>query len=296
MELRQLQYFVEVASREHMTHAAEALHVAQSAISRQIQLLEEELSASLFVRIGKGLRLSPFGQQFLQHARGILRQVELARETARAFHNPDIGRIRLGFPHSMGIAYVPELLAAFRKAAPRVDFVLAQARVHTLVQMVQAGEVDLAVVTPWPPERPTEVREGALLFEESLCAVLPQAHRLAAKSSISMQDLADEQFILFKPGYTLRDIVWQACIAAGFTPAVSFEGEETDTIRGFVRAGFGVSVLPPSDAQTSDLIEIPIVGGRQPVLRSVGLTWLAASTHSAMIQRFVAFALSRGRG
>lgn len=307
MEFRQLQYFVEVARQEHLTRAADSLHVAQSAISRQISQLEDELGVSLFVRVGKGIKLSQFGFHFLPHARDILRQVESAMETARSYQNPETGTIHLGFPHSMGIVYVPQLVSDFRRDFPRVQFVFTEAPVQMLLEKVRSGELDVAIVTPWSSESPVDSfasadaqvvntsipGEGIHLFDEPLCAILPVDHQLASHPSVSMASLAREQFVLFKEGYTLHDKVWRACEIAGFAPFVAFEGEETDTIRGFVRAGLGVSVLPKSDFEHPGIVQIPIFEGREPLLRSIGLTWMPTRHPSAALQGFVGYTRSR---
>jgi LysR family transcriptional activator of glutamate synthase operon len=128
-----------------------------------------------------------------------------------------------------------------------------------------------------------------------MVAVIPVDHPLCSKPSIALRDLRDEPFILFKPGYTLRLMVLDACMAAGFVPKIALEAEETDTIRAFVRAGFGVSVLPPAAMSGSldGLCECRVTDG--PVQRTVGLTWLASGSLSAAGQRFAQFAAARGR-
>ncbi|WP_067933435.1 LysR substrate-binding domain-containing protein [Alicyclobacillus kakegawensis] len=326
MDFHQLRYFVTAARLGHVTQAAKRLHVAQSAVSRQIHLLEEELGAPLFVREGKGVRLSPFGRRFLPQAERVLRQVEVAREEARRFHDPHAGVIRLGFPHSVGVHVVPRLLAAYRQVEPAVTFDLVQDRVRRLVDALLEGALDLAIVAPWKPLSGVPV-EGRRLFEEELVAVLPADARMAQEGAATedgaaMQDeegmqhgaamedrtatedagagdaargrglhlaaLAEEPFILFKPGYTLRELVQQACMEAGFVPRVAFEAEETDTIRAFVRAGLGVSVLPPLGAGAdAGVVERPVVS--PPIRRTVGIVWWEQGELSAAARAFADF-------
>ncbi|WP_026962222.1 LysR substrate-binding domain-containing protein [Alicyclobacillus herbarius] len=335
MDVQQLRYFVTAARLGHVTQAARRLHVAQSAVSRQIHLLEEEVGSPLFVREGKGVRLSPFGQRFLPQAERILRQVEAAYEEARRFHDPHAGVIRLGFPHSVGVHVVPQLLAAYRRVAPAVTFDLVQDRVRRLVDALLEGALDLAIVAPWKPLSGVPV-EGRRLFEEELVAVLPRdapltrgteedgtaldgmmqpgvaedvgpfrdAARAEAEDAappraagtapgrgLHLAVLAEQPFILFKQGYTLRELVWQACVEAGFVPRVAFEAEETDTIRAFVRAGLGVSVLPPLGAGVdAGVVERPIVS--PPIRRTVGIVWWKQTELSAAARAFAEFTVA----
>lgn len=261
--------------------------VAQSAISRQIQLLEQELGAPLFLREGKGIRLSPLGMRFLPHAQRILRCVEEASEEAQNFQNPHAGRVHLGFPHSVGVYYVPRLIAAFQEVYPEVSFNLVQTRVSNLLGQLRQGDLELAIVTPYPSVLADHYK-GEYLTQESLQIVLPNFHPLANEKEAQLAALKDDAFVLFKEGYTLRKIVWDACIDAGFVPKIAFEAEETDTIRAFVQAGLGVSVLPPSETATA--LGIRELSISQPeVTRSIGITWWQDSALSAAAKAFVEF-------
>src|SRR5690606_38471104 len=100
VELRQLIYFVNVAKKQHVTHAAEEMHIAQSAVSRQIRLLEQELGVDLFVPVGRNVQLTPAGKLFYARVERILSELEKALQDIRELIDPETGEIRLGFPHS----------------------------------------------------------------------------------------------------------------------------------------------------------------------------------------------------
>jgi len=242
MELRQLYYFVRVAKKEHVTQAAEELHVAQSAVSRQIRQLEEELGVKLFVQKGRNVQLTPVGQLFLKRVEVILADIERTVIELHEFLDPDKGEIRLGFPHSLGFSLVPTVVAEFRKKHPNVKFRFKQGMYPTLIRDMIKGEIDLAFISPFPDEH--EFVSGEVVLTEELYAILPPTHPLAMEESIELKQLEHDTFVLFSEGYSLRPIVWEACERAGFTPCIGFEGEETDTIRGLVAAGMGVSLLP----------------------------------------------------
>jgi LysR family transcriptional activator of glutamate synthase operon len=270
MELRQLHYFVSVARKQHVTHAAEELHVAQSAVSRQIHLLEEELELNLFVQKGRNLQLTPVGKLFLNRIEGILADLEHVVQEAHEFLDPNKGEIRIGFPHSLGINLLPTVVACFRKIYPEVKFRLKQGTYNSLIRDVVNGEIDLSFISPFP-ENHGHV-SGELLLTEELFAILPAQHALANEASINLAQLKEEPFVMFSEEYSLRAIVLEACKKAGFVPKFGFEGDETDTIRGLVSAGLGVSLLPDMAITDMGTLQPAKVRLHEPnVTRTVGL-------------------------
>ncbi|WP_199622036.1 LysR family transcriptional regulator [Paenibacillus alkalitolerans] len=270
MEFRQLQYFVTVARLEHMTHAAEELRVAQSAISRQIHQLEEELGVELFAQKGRNLKLTSAGRLFLKRAESLLVDLDRSVLEVREFIDPEAGEIRIGFPHSLGIHLLPSVVAQYRKLHPNVKFRLKQGTFHILIHDLCQGEIDLAFISPFPEHR--EQVEGELLLTEQLRVILPSNHPLAGSPEIHLKQLEEESFVMFSEHYSLRAIVLEACLQAGFTPKIGFEGEETDTIRGLVAAGLGVSLLPEMALiETSPMMPASIPVSEPRVVRTVGL-------------------------
>jgi LysR family transcriptional activator of glutamate synthase operon len=269
MELRQIKYFIEVARREHLTQAAEKLHVAQSAISRQISNLEEELNVQLFIRKGRNVKLTPIGQVFLKRVESAMEEIDKAIMEVRDFLDPEIGEIRIGFPHSLAAHMLPTVIAAFRHEHPNVRFQLHQGTVNNLIEELLKGEIDLAFVSPVPIDHPEIV--GHILFSEEMMAILPPTHPLADNTSIRLKQLEKDNFVMFRTGFTLRRIVEEACEEAGFKPTIAFEGEETDTIRGLVAAGLGVGLLPEVSLTAIGPIKTANVRLIEPyVTRSVG--------------------------
>ncbi|WP_026011337.1 LysR family transcriptional regulator [Paenibacillus sp. OSY-SE] len=290
MELRQLHYFVKVAQKEHVTQAAEELHVAQSAVSRQIHQLEEELGVKLFLQKGRNLQLTPVGQLFCKRAEVILKELERAVQEVQEFMDPELGEVRIGFPHSLGVHLIPKMVAEFRKRHPNVKFRFKQGMYPSLIRDVVSGEVDLAFISPYPKE--CDQVTGEIVLTEELLAILPPNHALAGEESISLKQLKDETFVMFSPGYSLRPIVWDACIEAGFTPRISFEGEETETIRGLVAAGMGVSLLPDMALKHTSELEPARVRVVDPaVTRTIGLIRRVDEKLPLVAQTFHAFLL-----
>ncbi|BBI32598.1 LysR family transcriptional regulator [Cohnella abietis] len=290
MELRQLEYFVQVARLQHVTKAAEELHVAQSAVSRQIHRLEEELGIRLFMQRGRNVQLTPVGQLFLKRAEAILGDLDRAVMEIHEFLDPEVGEIRLGFPHSLGINLVPQVVAAFRKLHPNVKFKFRQGMYPSLIRDVVDAEVDIAFISPFPDKNDQVI--GEVVLTEELFAILPENHRLAHEESIKLGDLKDETFVLFSSGYSLRPIVWDACREAGFTPKIGFESEEAGTIRGLVAAGMGVSLLPEMAMyETSSMMPAVVKVSEPRINRTIGLIRRSGEKLPQVVHMFHTFLL-----
>lgn len=259
MELRQLQYFLEVAKREHVSEAAEALHVAQSAISRQISNLEAELGVQLFEREGRNVKLTPIGRHFLPHVETALKAIEYAKQQIEEYLDPERGIIKIGFPTSLASHTMPMVISAFKEKHPNISFHLRQGAYKFLIEAVKNREIDLAFLGPIPTGE-TGIK-GDILFSESFAALLPSNHPLAKRNSLVLNELRNEPFVTFPQGYILHQIVLDACRQAGFSPIISSEGEDLDAIKGLVSAGIGVTLLPESALYETVLrfaVKVPI--------------------------------------
>lgn len=291
MELRQLQYFIKVARKQHVTQAAEEMHVAQSAVSRQIHQLEQELGVDLFVLVGRNLQLTPAGKLFLTRVERILSDLDKSVQEIRELLDPETGEIRLGFPHSLGVNLIPTVVGLFRKKYPNVKFRFKQGKYDVLIHDLMNNEVDLSFISPFPYKH--DAIAGDVLLTEPLYAVLPQSHELAGSTSIRLEQLKDEPFVLFNEGYSLRPIVVEACHRAGFKPKIGFEGEETDTIRGLVAAGMGVSLLPEMAlVEVSPLQPAKVPISMPQVTRTIGLIHRGGEKLTPVAEMFKRFLLA----
>lgn len=242
MELRQIQYFIEVAKREHMTEAAHNLHVAQSAVSRQIYNLEKELGVDLFIREGRNLKLTPIGRKFLEHMEQAMAIFDNARREIDEHRDPEKGTIRIGFPSSLARLTMPAAISNFRERYPHVKFHLKQGAYYDLIEAVAKGEIDMALLGPVPMK--DKRVKGSVFFTEHHVVLLPITHPLAGAKEISLHQLKEDSFILFPEGYILREIFMDACKSLDFEPHIDFEGEDIDAIKGLVSAGLGVTLIP----------------------------------------------------
>src|ERR1700723_3104907 len=239
MELQQLRYFREVAEREHVTRASEKLFVSQSAVSRAVTQLEEELGVPLFYRQGRTLVLSPYGRVFLEHVNRALSILESGKRLLREQSGEESGTVSLGFLHSLGIELVPRLIKEYCRKHPKIQFtLLVQRSGEMLMKELVAGSIDLCLSVPGLFGQ-SDVRWNHLLDEELLIAV-PRTHRLAARRTLSLRDLSSEPFLVLSPEHTLRIIFDRVCADASFLPNIAFEGMDVATLRGLIAAGLGI--------------------------------------------------------
>ena len=270
LELKQIKYFIEVAKREHVTDAADALHVAQSAVSRQIVNLESELGVSLFIREGRNVRLTPVGRVFLEHVEKVVHVVDDAERVIKEYTDPERGTIHIGFPSSLAGNILPSTISVFRERHPDVKFKMKQGTYYELIEAVIKGEINMALLGPLPPN--DKRLKGSILFTENMVTLLPVNHPLAGEKVINLNQLRTDSFVIFKEGYILRELVMDACNQLGFSPLISFEGEDTDAIKGLVSAGLGVTIIPEITLVNNlptGTVKLPIV--EPNVSRTVGV-------------------------
>src|SRR5690625_2711729 len=233
---------MEVAKHEHVTEASKNLHVAQSAISRQIFNLEDELGVDLFIREGRTIRLTPIGRIFLEQMERAMHVIDGAKQIVREYVDPKKGTIHIGFTTSLASYIMPTAIFYFRQQYPEVKFELNQASYVELVESVKKGKINMALVGP-PPIKEDRIK-SSILFTENIVALLPSNHPLATKSSIMLNELQNDKFVLFPKGNVIRQLIMDGCHQRGFQPNVAFEGEDFDTIKGLVSAGLGITLIP----------------------------------------------------
>lgn len=288
MEWQQLEYFQTLARMEHVTRAAEALSLSQPALSRSIARLEEELGVPLFEREGRRIMLNRYGQFFLKRVNRILKEYADGKQELLDLVSPEQGEIALGFLHTLGTNLVPDLIGAFRASSPSVRFQLMQNHSYSLLEHMDAGELDLCLLA-----EPTETKlpiQWTPLWSEELFAIVPTGHHLAGSDSIHLSQLASESLIVLKKGYALRRTTDQLFAQLGLTPRITFEGEEAATAAGLVAAGLGVSLLPDlRGLDKSKIVQIPI---REPKCqRVIGMALVEGRYMSPVVKRFKEFVL-----
>jgi DNA-binding transcriptional LysR family regulator len=252
MELRHLRYFLAVAEEGHMTRAAARLGLQQPPLSQQIRALEEELGTTLFVRLPRGVQLTPAGEEFLMETRAVLNRIEHAKAQVQAAALGQRGRISIGLTTSASLhPGTARLLRAFVETHPQVSLSLHADNAAGLTEALLREEVQVAII------RAVVARPSELHFEqlakESMVIALPAKHHLArgkagARGRLPLKALEGERMILVRrhgaPG--MYSEVVSACRKAGFEPTIVAEVEHILTSVNLIAAGVGVSLVPAS--------------------------------------------------
>ncbi len=244
---RHLRYFVAVAEELHFGRAAKRLCITQQLLSRQIRDLEDELGVQLFYRTKRTVRLTEVGEIFLEEARKTLEQANYAVQLVQRASLGEIGRIAIAFTGSALNIVLPATVRQFKKLYPQVDLTLKRLQTLEQVEAIHSRQIDLGILHP-PIDDDKMIVET--IYRENLVVALPDTHPLAKDKSvpISLQQLADESFILFPRyiGSVLYDRIINLCRQAGFSPKVIQEAMPQQTILGLVAAGIGISLIHSS--------------------------------------------------
>lgn len=249
--------FLRVARDGSFTAAAQALGYTQSAVSRQIQALEEEWGTALFDRLPRGVRLTEAGRLLLPHAEGMRDRLRTARAELDALRSLGGGMLRIGAFAAADVSLVPRTMAAFRDRHPAVTVVHTEGPTAKHLGLLAEGGLDLALLST-PAGVPLSGPDLHHLLDEPMYLALPRGHRFAGRGSLRLAELADEDWIEgdVRPGQTLL----APALAAGFRPRVAFRVNDWTAKQGFVAAGLGITVLPAlaAGAARPDIALVPV--------------------------------------
>src|SRR2546427_3656522 len=289
MELRHLRYFVAIGEAQHYGRAAHRLRVAQPALSRQIQDLEEEIGFKVFDRLSRGIEISAAGKLFLEDARRILQQVDEATKHARRVASGQSGTLRVGFVESISWhGVVPDSFRQFRERQPDVELQLKPLSSAEQIEAVRTGQLDAGFLFTIA----NISRELAELPVASLNLMLaaPKGHPLTKLKKLRLRDLNDTAFVWFprreSPAY--YDRLMHECFRGGLqSPHIVQEAVNEATILSLVSCRMGVAFVsgatrwrcPESGAL------LPVTDLKLPF--PFALVWRKDNT-SALLARFVA--------
>ncbi|MDT2172600.1 LysR family transcriptional regulator, partial [Paenibacillus larvae] len=238
MELLQLKYFQKVAKIQHMTKAAQELHIAQSSLSRTISRLEEDLGVSLFERKGRQIHLNMFGQRFLNRVERIFTELEEGTEEIAELQGIENKRVVVGATITR---LLPDLFKEFLTVHPDVKFQLFQFSTTEIQEQIQQGTIDFCISSS--PIHQSGIVSIPIMTEEFFLAV-PQNHYLANRRTVKLSDIAEESFISLTMDYSFQESIYSLCIRSGFKPKIMFESNDLEVIGKLVTDGFGVAFMP----------------------------------------------------
>jgi LysR family nitrogen assimilation transcriptional regulator len=256
MELRSLHYFVRIAELGSITRASAHLHVAQPALTRHIQRLEDELNVTLFTRANRGVRLTEGGQKLLESAQRILRDVERTGDEIRAHEAYPSGKIVLAVTPTLCPVVVPELFARMRRHYPMIELKVVHAGMVRLEEFLVDGRVDLALLSEMSKSR---LIQSSRLAEEEMVLVTKPAAR--PHGIVALDELRRTPLIL---GDGLRAAIEALLAASDVDLQVETELNDHETIRLMVQQGVGASILPHASVHrecTRELVEAHRITG-----------------------------------
>jgi LysR family nitrogen assimilation transcriptional regulator len=259
MELSQLRTLIHVAELGSLSKAADRLHIAQPALSRQVRLLEEELGVRLFDRHGRGMVVTDAGHDVLRHALRVMAELEEIRATVADEDAPLRGHVSIGMPPTVADILSEPLVAAFRESHPAATLRIVSAYSGYLLDWMHRGEIDAAIL--YDPKSARTLRVQPLL-EEVLFLIGPPDAGLSQDVPVDFADLQNMRLLLPSPGHGLRAILDKCAAERGFALSVPVEADSYSTLKGLVRAGHGSTVLPLApihrDLAVGDLCAAPL--------------------------------------
>jgi len=239
LSTRDLDAFLALAQARHFTRAAERCHLSQSAFSQKIARLEQAAGVALFERSTRQVTLTPEGEVFAQEARRIRQDLQEAVAQLQDFAHRRIGQVAVAALPSVAAVWMPQVIARYRTACPLIRVQLFDTLAQGSIDLLRAGAVDLAVTAGG------DLREFDLveLKRERFFLVCPPGHALAARRSVTLAQLAGQDFVHLARNSSVRRCL-EAAGAGSIGKPAGLEAEHLATVAALVAGGLGVSVVP----------------------------------------------------
>jgi DNA-binding transcriptional LysR family regulator len=282
MDLRQLEMFLAVADNSSFTSAGRQLHVAQSAISRKIGLLEHELGERLFKRVNKRIFITPAGETFLRYARRIFQDLRNAALEISEFSRLEWGHLRIGAGMTACMYILPPVLEKFKALHPRIEVEIATGSTDAMLSKLRNNSIEIGVSIL--PIRGSDL-EVLPLCEEEMVVVVSRKHpTLSKKRWISAEEIPKHPLIIFPREAHTRGVLEEFFREARIVPRILMETENVAMIKPLIRIDMGISIIPlhavADELKRKELHSLRIRDHR--IVRQVGLVYLK-SNHTPKI-------------
>lgn len=272
MDIRQIEYFVEVAKQLSFTKAASTLHVSQPSISKAIQNLEAELGVPLFYRSSKQLELTDAGQAVLINALQVLEAFQNLRSELMDLTELKKGQIRIGIPPIVGAEFFSKLISQYKEKYPYIEILLTEVGTKRIRQEIEAGELDIGLVCSVCSTN--ENLETIGFLKDPLQLIVHEDHPLAHLDVIELANLVEEAFIIYRKDFILYDRIIEECSKHGFFPTIACETTQKDLFIEMVQAKLGVALLPQKIAEKIPYDSIKRIPFKEETIHlELGITW-----------------------
>jgi LysR family transcriptional regulator, hydrogen peroxide-inducible genes activator len=283
IKLKDLRYLVAVADSRHFGRAAERCFVSQPTLSAQLKKLEQYLGVQLVERQPNNVTLTAAGEQIVSRARRILEASDEVVSLAHVHRDPLAGRLRVALLPTIGPYLLPRVSQSIHRSLPRLELRLYEYQTATLLERLQAGELDLGILA-----LPVELEGLAAreLYTEPFKVALPENHKLVSRETLRVGDLKDETLLLLEDGHCLRDQALEVCSLAGIEEKQDFRATSLETLRQMVATGAGITLLPElancgAYGQVSGVVVRPF--SYPAPCRRVGAVWRKTTAREAAI-------------
>lgn len=271
MDIRHLEYFVEVARQKSFSKAASITHVSQSAISKMIKDLETELGTSLFNRTSKYVQLTDAGMIFLDQAQQV---VVMFQNLTTEFENKikmEKGKIFIGLPPITSSTIFAELLGEFKKKYPQIEISLSEYGSKKVALAIQDGTLDIGVICIEPDN---QYVDSLSFTKDPLFVIVSSQNPISQLPSIELASLSNESFVLYSEDFSLHDEIINQCKNVGFSPNVIFETSQRELMTQIVAANLGIAFLPSEVCKELDstrIVSVPLI---QPqIIHNMSIIW-----------------------
>ena len=289
VDIRQIEYFTEVAKQLSFTKAASTLHVSQPSISKAIQNLEAELGVPLFYRSSKQLELTDAGKAVLANAHHVLAAFKNLRLELTDLMELKKVEIRIGIPPIVGVEFFSKIISLYKEKYPYIEIKLTEAGTKKIRQEVEEGELDIGLICNLCV--PNNQLEAISILKDPLMLIVHQDHPLRSVSSVEISQLEEEAFIIYQKDFTLYDRIIEECSKNGFFPTIACESSQKDLIVEMVAAKVGIALLPKKiceKLQNDKIVSIPFK--QENIYLELGLTWRKNKYLSFAVREFIELA------
>lgn len=300
MDLKQLMYFVRVAELGSFTRAAIVLDIAQPALSRQVRLLEVELHQNLLLRNGRGVTLTEAGKVLLEHARGVLHQVDRMREELSRVRGARSGRVAVGLPPTLSKALTVPITREFQRQLPNAALSITEDLSISMQESLRAGSLDIALLYNAPPSPDIDLTG---LLEEELFLVGARHPGSGDKATVPLAEVARCPLVIPSRPNSIRMLVETELSNIGLHPTIALEIDGVRAILDLVADGAGNAILSrhavthAATPERYSMRRIVSPGLRSRLFIAVNRRRPTTTTQQAMrelLERIVRQTLSRG--
>ena len=288
MLLNQIGAFVEIARRQSVSRAAEALFISQPALTARLKGLEADLGSQLFVRTPRGMRLTDAGNAFLPYAVRALETLTDGRMQVNALERGGAGRLAIGAAPAVSTYVLPALLKRFSQGYPRVSVSVRTGHSEEILDLVLREQVKVGLVRAL--QHPEII--STPLYEDRLILVVEPGHPFGAAGRIRMKELAEQQLVQFDRTSSYHDLTSALFVTAGVSPAGTMELDNIDAAKKMVEQGFGVALLPQTsvadELEAGTLADVDVVDAAPVRRKIVAITRRDAGPPAGQAKAFLA--------